>query len=81
MTIFLQKSLGTDDGSEDEDDMSVERNWKRLDGEVVRATIELNEYGLGISLAGTPPPPCTDFIRIHFTGFRGDLDIQISNYY
>jgi len=46
------KSLGTDDGSDDEDDMSVERNWKRLDGEVVRVTIELNEYGLGISLAG-----------------------------
>ena len=79
----MQKSLGTDDGSDDEDDMSVERNWKRLDGEVVRVTIELNEYGLGISLAGTPPPPCSDLVQNHFkvTGFRDDLDIKISNYY
>ena len=42
----------TDDEDEDDDDMDMEKNWAKLDGEVIRLHVEQNEYGLGISLAG-----------------------------
>ena len=47
------KSKDGEDGSDDED-MTEEKNWEKLDGEVIKLTIEQNEYGLGLSLAGRP---------------------------
>ena len=32
--------------------MTEEKNWAKLDGEVIKIIIEPNEYGLGLSLAG-----------------------------
>ena len=42
---------GKDD--DDDDDMDEEASWAKLGGEIIRGTIEQNEYGLGLSLAGT----------------------------
>jgi hypothetical protein len=32
--------------------MELEATWAKMDGEVIKAVVEQNEYGLGLSLAG-----------------------------
>ena len=44
-----------DGGMVDEDgdiDMEEEATWSKMDGEIIKAVVEQNEYGLGLSLAG-----------------------------
>ena len=44
-----------DGGMVDEDgdvDMEEEETWSKMDGVIIRAVVEQNEYGLGLSLAG-----------------------------
>ena len=55
--LNLQKSAdgetghGEDEAS-DEENLDEEQNWTRLGGEVIRVSLQPNDYGLGISLAG-----------------------------
>ena len=39
--------------SDDDDNEMEEENWSNLEGEVISLTLEQNNYGLGISLAGS----------------------------
>lgn len=47
----IEHNEGVDEFSEDENEME-EENWENLQGEVISLTLEQNNYGLGLSLAG-----------------------------
>jgi hypothetical protein len=59
--ILYQKSANGEgeEGEEDaaeEEMLEDEQLWDRLEGEVIRVTLQPNDYGFGISLAGIRMP-------------------------
>ena len=54
----LAKARRTEDSVEDEDEAE---EWRNLSGEVITVTLEQNNYGLGISLAGN----CQNIVMLH----------------
>jgi hypothetical protein len=51
----MQVSAGVEaeDGASEEENVEDELHWERLGGEIIRLTLQPNDYGFGISLAGT----------------------------
>ncbi len=50
----MQVSAGVEaeDGASEEENVEDELHWERLGGEIIRLTLQPNDYGFGISLAG-----------------------------
>ena len=51
ITFIKEQNEGVNELSDDENEME-EENWGNLQGEVISLTLEQNNYGLGLSLAG-----------------------------
>jgi hypothetical protein len=51
---LMQVSAGVEaeDGASEEENVEDELHWERLGGEIIRLTLQPNDYGFGISLAG-----------------------------
>jgi hypothetical protein len=56
----MQVSAGVEaeDGASEEENVEDELHWERLGGEIIRLTLQPNDYGFGISLAGRQQIKC-----------------------
>jgi len=52
---LAQKSAGGEGEEEasDEENLDDELRWEQMGGEIIRLTLQPNDYGFGLSLAGT----------------------------